>query len=159
MIDYGFTVNEYDKCVYSKVLNYTYVILCIYVDDFLIFWTKLEHILHWRIIYQRSWYEGHRRNWFNPWHEYSRIPKGITLSLFHFIEKMLENFDFLKLSALSSNYDSCKCWRMRVNLYIKSCTLSWLDLSLMCQIVQTLIFLMLWINLACFPIILVKHTK
>ena len=42
---YGFTVNKHDKCVYTKVINNDYVILCLYVDDILIFGTTLELIL------------------------------------------------------------------------------------------------------------------
>jgi len=42
---YGLSVNEYDKCVYFKVMKCRYVILCLYVDDILIFGTKLEDIL------------------------------------------------------------------------------------------------------------------
>ena len=44
IIDYGFSVNEYDKCVYSKVMNNRYVILSLHVDDILIFGTKIEYI-------------------------------------------------------------------------------------------------------------------
>lgn len=37
MIDAGFRINESDKCVYYKNHRDTYVIMCLYVDDMLIF--------------------------------------------------------------------------------------------------------------------------
>ena len=37
-------MNEYDKWVYSSVMNDKYVILCPYMDDILIFGTKLEDL-------------------------------------------------------------------------------------------------------------------
>ena len=38
----GFLINEIDKCVYLKAFNDACVILCLYVDDILIFGTHLE---------------------------------------------------------------------------------------------------------------------
>lgn len=37
MIDAGFRINESDKCVYYKNHRDTYVIVCLYIDDMLIF--------------------------------------------------------------------------------------------------------------------------
>ena len=36
MMLHGFKINECDKCVYVKVTEHGYVILCLYVDDMLI---------------------------------------------------------------------------------------------------------------------------
>ncbi|KAI3758100.1 hypothetical protein L6452_05648 [Arctium lappa] len=36
MLESGFKINEYDKCVYMKDTTHGYVILCLYVDDMLI---------------------------------------------------------------------------------------------------------------------------
>ena len=33
----GFAINDYDRCVYSKMIGDNCVILCLYVDDILIF--------------------------------------------------------------------------------------------------------------------------
>jgi hypothetical protein len=42
----GFCVNEADKCVYYRFSRSRGVILCLYVDDILIFGTELEAIYH-----------------------------------------------------------------------------------------------------------------
>ena len=34
---YGFRINECDKCVYYKQIGQSYVMICLYVDDMLIF--------------------------------------------------------------------------------------------------------------------------
>ncbi|GJV48887.1 zinc finger, CCHC-type containing protein [Tanacetum coccineum] len=40
----GFRINESDKCVYSRFVNGKGVIICLYVDDMLIFGTDLEQV-------------------------------------------------------------------------------------------------------------------
>ena len=44
VLSYGFSINESDKCVYSKFEHGKGVIICLYVDDMLIFGTDLEEI-------------------------------------------------------------------------------------------------------------------
>jgi hypothetical protein len=46
----GFCVNEADKCVYYRFSGSRGVILCLYVDDILIFGTELEAIYHTRVL-------------------------------------------------------------------------------------------------------------
>jgi len=41
VLSYGFSINESDKCVYSKFEHGKGVITCLYVDDILIFGTDL----------------------------------------------------------------------------------------------------------------------
>ena len=45
VMHYGFSVNEYEKRIYSKMMNDRYVILYLYVDETLIYEPKLEDIL------------------------------------------------------------------------------------------------------------------
>jgi len=47
-------MNEHDKYVYSKVIDNDYLILCLYVDDILIFGTSLEAILKVKNIYPKT---------------------------------------------------------------------------------------------------------
>ena len=42
IISYGLVVNNYDRCVYSKLVDDKCVIVCLYVDDLLIFASKLD---------------------------------------------------------------------------------------------------------------------
>ena len=38
---FGFSVYEHDKCIYSKNFSNEYIIFCLYVDDILILETSL----------------------------------------------------------------------------------------------------------------------
>ncbi|RVW13387.1 Retrovirus-related Pol polyprotein from transposon TNT 1-94 [Vitis vinifera] len=42
LITNGYSINDADKCIYSKYENNTCVVICLYVDDMLIFGTSLE---------------------------------------------------------------------------------------------------------------------
>ena len=44
MIKEGFTINECDKCVYTKTVGNACIIVCLYVDDMLILRTNIEII-------------------------------------------------------------------------------------------------------------------
>ena len=41
---FGFTVHEHNKCIYSKDFGNEYIILCLYVDDIRILETSLDAI-------------------------------------------------------------------------------------------------------------------
>ena len=42
MLTHGYVINGADKCIYSKFINNEGVIICLYVDDLLIFGTSLD---------------------------------------------------------------------------------------------------------------------
>ena len=42
MISNGFSINDVDKCIYNKVKNNSCIIICLYVDDMLIYGTSLQ---------------------------------------------------------------------------------------------------------------------
>ena len=44
VLSFGFRINESDKCVYSKFEHGKGVIICLYVEDMLIFGTDLEEV-------------------------------------------------------------------------------------------------------------------
>ena len=44
MIKDGFTINECEKCVYTKIVENAYIIVCLYVDDMLVLGTNIEII-------------------------------------------------------------------------------------------------------------------
>lgn len=44
IISFGFAVNGSDACVYSKVMGSNCVIICLYVDDILVFSASLDAI-------------------------------------------------------------------------------------------------------------------
>jgi len=44
IVQFGFTINEHDKCIYDKNFDNDYIIICLYVDDILILRTSLDAI-------------------------------------------------------------------------------------------------------------------
>ena len=46
LISNGFSINDVDKCIYSKVENNSCIIICLYVDDTLIFGTNLQVVIN-----------------------------------------------------------------------------------------------------------------
>ena len=42
LVTNGYSINDVDKCIYSKYEDNTCVVICLYVDDMLIFGTSLE---------------------------------------------------------------------------------------------------------------------
>ena len=42
MIKEGFTINKYDKCVYTKTVGDACIIICLYVNDMLVLGTDIE---------------------------------------------------------------------------------------------------------------------
>ena len=40
LVTNGYSINDVDKCIYSKYEDNTCVVICLYVDDMLIFGTK-----------------------------------------------------------------------------------------------------------------------
>ena len=45
MLSYGFSSSDVDKCVYTKFVNGDCVIICLYVNDMLIFGTCIDIVL------------------------------------------------------------------------------------------------------------------
>ena len=41
-LSFGFIVNDADKCIYSKLDNNGYVIICLYIDDILIIGSNIS---------------------------------------------------------------------------------------------------------------------
>jgi hypothetical protein len=50
----GFCVNEDDKCVYYRFSRGKGVIMCLYVDDILIFGTNLEAIMETKVFLSKN---------------------------------------------------------------------------------------------------------
>ena len=42
LISNGFSTNDVDKCIYDKVENNSCIVICLYVDDMLIFGSNLQ---------------------------------------------------------------------------------------------------------------------
>ncbi len=102
----GYKINESDKCIYSKFDNGKGVIICLYVDDMLIFGTDLEQI------------ENTKKFLSNNFAmkdmgvadvilgiKITRDESTIALSQSHYIENVLKKFDLFNCIPASTPMD------------------------------------------------------
>ncbi len=90
MTSAGFAVNEADKCVYYHYGGGEGVILCLYIDDILIFGTNLEVISEVKSFLSQSFHMkdlGVADVILNI--KLIRGENGITLLQSHYVEKMM----------------------------------------------------------------------
>ena len=108
VLAFDFIVNESDKCVYYKVKGNETIILCLYVDDILLFGTNIEIINEIKRFLKRHFE-------MKDMGEASVIlglkltqsVEGITLSQSHYIEKsILEKYGYSNCRIASTPYDS-----------------------------------------------------
>lgn len=107
ILDYGFKINEFDKCVYYKSNGDDHIILSLYVDDILIFGSSLKEVIKVKEYLSRNFdmkdlgvvdmILGMK---------VSKTPNGISLSLTHCIERMLKKFGFFECRPVNTPYDS-----------------------------------------------------
>ena len=92
MLTNGYVINGADKYICSKFINNEGVIICLYVDDFLIFGTSLDMkdlgeanvILGIKIL---------------------RDNDCVTLSQSHYVEKILKTFEHFDMPPMSTPFD------------------------------------------------------
>ena len=107
MINDGFSSVEVDKCVYTKLVNGECVIICLYVDDMLIFATSLD------IVHDTKRFLAYRFD-MKDMGEASvilgvkviRKCDSIILSQEHYVEKMLKKFGHFDVKPVSTPYDA-----------------------------------------------------
>jgi hypothetical protein len=109
LISYGFIVNEADKCVYYWYGGGEGVILCLYVDDILIFGTSLDVIKEVKDFLSNNFKMKDLR-------EADVILNiklkregncGVTLLQSHYVEKVLSCFGYSDCQPTSMPYDPC----------------------------------------------------
>ena len=106
---FGFIVNERDKCVYYKVKGNETVILCLYVDEILLFGTNIEIINEIKRFLKRH-FEMKDMGEANVilGLKLTQPVEGITLSQSHYIEKsILENYGYSNLKGICHNLFVC----------------------------------------------------
>jgi hypothetical protein len=93
MLSNGFKINECDKCVYIKVTKSGYAIVCLYVDDMLIFGSNNDIIKATKNML-RSQFDMKDMGIADVilGIKITRTSEGIALSQSHYIEKVLERF-------------------------------------------------------------------
>jgi hypothetical protein len=106
LISAGFSVNEADRCVYYRYGGGQGVILCLYVDDILIFGTSLDMINEVKIFLCRNFDMkdlGEADVILNI--KLIKGENGITLSQSHYVEKMLNQFGYKDSKSRPTPYD------------------------------------------------------
>ena len=91
MIENGFKTNECDKCIYHKFGNNSHEIICLYVDDLLIFGFNMSVIDEAKNIL-RSYFDMKdlRETNFILGIKITRTCEGIFLDQSHYVEKILK---------------------------------------------------------------------
>lgn len=102
----GFSINEHDKCVYYKGDGKECVILCLYVDDILLFGTNLAVVGKVKAYLSRNFdMKDLGEAYIILGMKLERTPGGITLDQSGILEKMLKKFNYYDLNPVSTPYD------------------------------------------------------
>jgi hypothetical protein len=112
----GFVVNEADKCIYYHHGGGEGVILCLYVDDILIFGTNIKVILEVKSFLSKCFdmkYLGEADVILNI--KLNKNESGITLSQSHYVEKILSWFGFIDSKSSPTPYDPSVILRKNKN--------------------------------------------
>ena len=85
-----FKTNESDKCIYYKSFNNAHVIICLYVDDLLIFGTNID-VINTTKIFLKNNFDIKNLGEANVilGMKITRISNGIFIDQSHYIEKIL----------------------------------------------------------------------
>src|SRR5437667_2261936 len=102
----GFAINEADRCVYYRHGGGEGVILCLYVDDILIFGTNINVINEVKFFLSKCFDMkdlGEADVILNI--KLNKDESGITLSQSHYVEKILSRFGFMDSKPSPTPYD------------------------------------------------------
>ncbi|CAM8940498.1 unnamed protein product [Rhodiola kirilowii] len=106
----GFILNKSNKCVYSKFDNSgNGVIICLYVDDMLIFGTNLECINQTKDVLSSKFSMkdmGEAEVILGI--RIERVEGGIALTQSHYIEKVLKKYKYLNCHPVNTHFESSK---------------------------------------------------
>ncbi|KAL4032484.1 hypothetical protein IC575_005562 [Cucumis melo] len=91
----GFKVNESDKCIYSKTKGRLCIIICLYVDDMLIFGSNL-HVIIMNDLDEADIILGIK---------ITRTENGIFLDQSHYIEKIIKKYNYFDSKPTCTPYD------------------------------------------------------
>jgi hypothetical protein len=111
----GYVVNEADRCVYYRHGGGHFVILCLYVDDILIFGTNMDIINEVKSFLSKSFDMkdlGEADVILNI--KLIKEESGITLSQSHYVEKVLSCFGYMDSKPSPTPYDPSVTLRKRM---------------------------------------------
>lgn len=106
MISNGYKVNESDKYIYYKSENCICTIICLYVDDLLIFGSNIQTINDVKSLLCNNFY-------MKDLEEASAIlgikitrsKQGISLDQSHYLEKILKKYKYFDCKPVCTPYD------------------------------------------------------
>ncbi|CAM8972946.1 unnamed protein product [Rhodiola kirilowii] len=103
----GFKLNQSEKCIYSKLDNSgNGVIICLYVDDMLIFGTDQRQVDHTKAFLSSSFaMKDMGEAYVILGIRIKRENKGLAVRQSHYIEKVLKKFSCLNCSPISTRMD------------------------------------------------------
>ena len=106
LVTNGYFINDADKCIYSKYEDNTCVVICLYVDDMLIFRTSLE------VVCETKKFVGFKfdmkdlgKTEVNLEIKITRTPNELKLSQEHYVKKILRKFEHFDYKPMSTPYD------------------------------------------------------
>nr|CAN80986.1 hypothetical protein VITISV_030770 [Vitis vinifera] len=102
LVTNGYSINDFDKCIYNKYEDNTCVVICLYVDDMLIFGTSLE------VVCETKKFLGLKFDMKDLGEaevilgiKITRTPNGLKISQEHYVEKILKELVHFHLGRLS----------------------------------------------------------
>ena len=110
LLEYGFVVNSSDSCVYTKLFENNCVIICLYVDDMLIFGTSLE-VINLTKMFLCSKVEMKDLGEVDVilGMKVKKTESGFSLNQSHYIEKILKKFNSFDVVPVKTPYDASVC--------------------------------------------------
>jgi hypothetical protein len=107
MISNGFKVNESDKCIYYKSENDTCTIICLYVDDLLIFGPNISAINNVKSLLCNNFdMKDLREASVILGIKITRSEHGISLDQTHYVEKILKKYNYFDCKPANTSYDA-----------------------------------------------------
>ena len=109
LINNGFKVNISDTCIYSKLYGAGCIIICLYIDDMLIFGTNMELINDTKL-FLSSHFEMKDLGIIGliPGVKIRKNENDLYLCQSHYVEKILKKFDSFDVSSVRTPYDCSK---------------------------------------------------
>ena len=106
MISNGLSINDVDKYFYRKVKNNSCTIICLYVDDMLIYWTTLQVVIKTKSFLRSKFdMKDLREVEVIQGIKISRTLNRLNLSQEHYVEKILRKFEHFDCKPVSTPYD------------------------------------------------------
>ena len=107
ILSHGFKHNNADKCIYSKFNDCYGVIICLYVNDMLIFGTNTERIYETKkYLTSRFKMKDLKEIDIILGIKVKKHSGGYALCQSHYIEKILLKFQYLRIKEVTTPYDS-----------------------------------------------------